>query len=219
MELKNIATLSESFKSFVQSGNYESYILELMNRSTVVFPGKYTYHKDQSCNQCDFYDIETHEKFEAKLPFDKKEGELICSNHGNLKKWFEFMMNEEAEFGERIILERGKYSIDDLRLYKTLSKRINTVQEDENAIFFFPYPITFDMEGNGEVNLLHYCGDILSAIFGQLKRNGIIKNRQIYTIYPSADEKIVLRCLNTNKREFLVFVALNNIFAYKFSLP
>lgn len=163
MEVKKIATLSDDLKRFVQSGNYEPHILKLMNRSKVIFPGHYERNLEQSENQCDFYDVKTGEKFEAKLPFDKKEGELICSNHGSLKAWLEFMMDEEAEFGEKIIMERGKHRLDSLKLYKTLRKRLESVQKDENAVILFPYPITLDMEGNGEVNLLHCCSDILSS--------------------------------------------------------
>ena len=120
MEINSVATLSDDLRKFIQSGNYEPYILDLMNRSSVIFPGQYERNTDQSDNQSDFYDVQTLEKYEAKLPFDKKEGKLICSNQGSFKEWLKFMMDEEAEFGEKMILERGKHSIDTLRLYKTL---------------------------------------------------------------------------------------------------
>lgn len=218
METRQVATLSDELKTFIQSGNYEPYILALMNESKSVFPGQYVHNDNQSRSQCDFYDIRTAEKYEAKLPFDKKEGQLICSNNANLKEWLEFMLDEESEFSDRIIRERGKYRIDDLRLYKTVEKRLKTVQEDENAIILFLYPITPDMEGNGDLNLLHFCGDILSSIFGELVRNGVVGTRRIYVIYPSMDDKVVLRCLNTNQREYLVSKELSRVFSYSFLL-
>lgn len=52
--IQKIATLSDELKSFIQSGNYEPYILELMNRSKVIFLGQYAKNEDQSNNQCDF---------------------------------------------------------------------------------------------------------------------------------------------------------------------
>ena len=61
-------------------------------------------------------------------------------------------------------------------------------------------------------------GDILSSIFSQLVRNNIVGKRKVYVIYPSMDEKIVLRCLNTGVREHLVFDRLNEVFAYNFTL-
>lgn len=218
MEMRQVATLSDKLKTFIQSGNYEPYILTLMNQSELVFPSQYAANKEQAHSQCDFYDIRTSEKYEAKLPFDEKEGQLICSNNADLKKWLEFMMDEETEFSDRIIRERGKYRVDSLRLYKTLEKRLKTVQHDENAIILFPYPITLDLEGDGGLNLLHFCGDILSSIFGELMRNGVIGTRKIYVIYPSMDDKIVLRCLNTNQREYLVSIELSVVFSYSFSL-
>ena len=79
MLLRKVATISDKLKTFIQSGNYEIYILRLMNQSKTVFPGEYDRHKVQSHSECDFYDVKTLEKYEAKLPFDKKEGELILS--------------------------------------------------------------------------------------------------------------------------------------------
>ena len=84
MLLRKVATISDKLKTFIQSGNYEIYILRLMNQSKTVFPGEYDRHKVQSHSECDFYDVKTLEKYEAKLPFDKKEGELICRNNSNL---------------------------------------------------------------------------------------------------------------------------------------
>ena len=218
MEMRQVATLSDKLKTFIQSGNYEPYILTLMNQSKLVFPSQYAANKEQAHSQCDFYDIQTSEKYEAKLPFDKKEGQLICSNNADLKNWLEFMMDEESEFSDRIIQERGKYRIDRLRLYKTLEKRLKTVQDDENAIILFPYPITLDVEGDGGLNFLHFCGDILSSIFGELMHNGVVGKRKVYVIYPSMDDKIVLRCLNTDQREYLFSEELNGVFTYSFSL-
>ena len=86
-----------------------------------------------------------------------------------------------------------------------------------NAIILFPYPIALDMEGDGELNLLHYCGDIMSSIFSELKKNGIVGDHKVYVIYPAADNKIVLRCLNTNQREYLISEELNKVFAYSIS--
>ena len=60
--------------------------------------------------------------------------------------------------------------------------------------------------------------DILSSIFSQLVRNNVVGERNVYAIYPSMDEKIVLRCLNTGTREYLVFDRLKEIFEYSFAL-
>lgn len=216
MEIYQLAELTTELQKFLQSGNYEPYILNLMNRSTRVFPGQYASNKDQSHSQSDFYDVDTLEKYEAKLPFDKQEGRLICSNNANFAEWLKLMLDEEAEFGERIIRQRGKCCIGDLKLFKTMEKRLETVKSDENAVFFFPYPITFDMEYEGELNLIQMCGDILSAIYVELVRRNAVASRKIFVIYPSVDEKMVLRCLNNNQREYLSVQNTQLLFSYKF---
>ena len=217
MELKKIAVISDEFKEFIQSGNYEVSILKLMNQSRIVFPNTYIRNEIQSSSECDFVDTITAEKYEAKLPFDKREGILICSNKGNLKDWLVYMMDEEAEFGELIIEKRGQHSVTELKLYKTLVKRLKTVQESENAIFFFPYPITLDMDPYDSFSMLQFCSDILDSVFRELKKNGLVGNRKVYAIYPSLDEKMVLRCLNDNKREYLSSIDAEKYFKYSFS--
>ena len=138
MELRQKAVLSEKLKSFIQSGNYESYVLDLMNQSQIVFSSQYERNPIQSAGECDFFDVATHEKYEAKLPFDKKEGELICRRDSDLKKWLEFMMDEEAEFGEKIIENRGKYKITDLRLYRNggVSAKKDSIVDTISAMEF-----------------------------------------------------------------------------------
>ena len=91
MELRQQAVLSEKLKTFIQSGNYESYVLELMNLSKIVFPAQYERNPIQSAGECDFFDVKTHEKYEAKLPFDKKFASLC--DKGEIEK----AVNKELE--------------------------------------------------------------------------------------------------------------------------
>lgn len=216
MELKKLAVISDEFKDFIQSGNYEIVILNLMNQSQIIFPNRYIRNENQSNNECDFVDVTTLEKYEAKLPFDKKEGMLICSNKGNLRDWLAYMMDGEAEFGELIIEKRGQHSVTELKLYKTLVKRLKTVQDNENAILFFPYPITLDMEPKDGFSMLQFCSDILDSVFRELKKNDRVGKRQVYAIYPSIDEKMVLRWLNNNKRKYISCAETEKYFKYSF---
>ena len=99
-----------------------------------------------------------------------------------------------------------------------MAKRLKTVQHDENAIFLFPYPIALDLDRNGEFNFIHLAGDILSFIFNELQRNNLVGNRKVYAIYPAADKKMVIRCLNNNVREYIYSENLNHIFLYEFQI-
>ena len=218
MVIKEIAHISDDLRSFILKGNYEPYLLRMMNDSKIVFPGKYNRNEEQSAGQCDFFDVDTFEKFEAKLPFDKKEGKLI-GTEPDFVKWIRFMMDEAEEFGEKIVVHRGEYKIEELYLYKTLKKRLATVKQDENPIFFFPYPIVLDMEPIENVfPIYQMCSDYLSYIFTALKSNDFVGNRKIYAIYPTSDSKIVLRCLNNNVREYLFYDELKDVFHYQYIL-
>ena len=48
MELKKLAVISDGFKEFIQSGNYEVSILKLMNQSRIIFPNTYIRNEIQS---------------------------------------------------------------------------------------------------------------------------------------------------------------------------
>ena len=47
-----------------------------------------------------------------------------------------------------------------------------------------------------------------------MKADDIIGNRKIYAIYPSMGEKLVIRCLNTNAREFVDNIELRDYIDY-----
>lgn len=216
MHIKGKANISDDLRRFIISGNYEKYLFQMMNDSRIVFPGNYERHLNQSRGQCDFYDVETLEKYDAKLPFDDIEGKLI-NTESDFFEWLKFMMKEAEEFGSQSISNRGKYKIEDLQLYKTLAKRLKTLNEDENPIFLFPFPIVMDIEPNSDIfPVLQRCTDYLSALFRTLESNDCIGKRMIYTVYPSYDGKMVLRCLNTNIREYVCYKELKEIFYYKF---
>lgn len=60
MTIQTIATISNSFKTFLQNGNYESAILTLMNESSRVFPHSYEHNEKQSHGECDFFSYATY---------------------------------------------------------------------------------------------------------------------------------------------------------------
>ena len=86
---------------------------------------------------------------------------------------------------------------------------------DEHPIFFFPYPIVLDDE---KIAIFRQSGDMLSWIFNEIKRNDLLKSRYLYVVYPCSGEKIVIRCLNTNEREYLSNEELNEFVHYNISL-
>lgn len=214
ISLTMVATISEKFSKLINKDYYEPVLCNLMNASSEVFAGEYELILEQSSGQCDFVDKKTGEKYDAKLPFRKTHGKLIGSKHHDFKKWLELMLDEVAQYGEDVRTTRGQ-NIASLELYKTIVERLDTVEADENAIFFFPYPIVID---GREAGILVLVSDFLDAIFRTLKKENRIGSRKIYVVYPGYDESIVLRCLNNNLREYLSIPELDEYITYRYSV-
>jgi len=211
VEFTIATTISEKFSNLIKKDKYESCLCELMNLSTAVFPGRYQRVLEQPSNECDFIDIDTGTKFDAKLPFEKKHGKLIGSEkQRDFTKWLSLMQQQESEFGEDIIASRGK-NIACMELYKILSHRLETIEPDEHVIFFFPYPVVIDSK---EFEFMHFVSDFLDAIYRELKKNNLIGCRNVYVVYPAVDGNIVLRCLNNNEREFLRYCGFDEYITY-----
>ncbi len=211
MVIQNYATISERFKSFIKGGEYECVILELLNASTQLFPNQYEHLESQSNGECDFIDKKTGAKYDAKLPITKEQGKWIGSRDSDFEKWLKSMMNECAEFSEKIIKERGFHKVEELKLYDIMKKEIENDKSDENIIFFFPFPIVFDYP---EGVYRQFASDILSNIYDALKENGIIGDQKIYAIYPGADRTIAIRLLNTGVREWFPAEILDEYIRY-----
>ena len=207
-----ITTITEKFSKLISTDVYESYLCELMNTSVQVFPGQYEWIRAQFSGQCDFVEIGTGTKFDAKLPFASKHGKLIGSDNHDFRKWLELMQQEESEFGDDIVATRGQ-NVSSMELYKIMENRLSSVEEDEHAIFFFPYPIVLDSK---EFEMLHFVSDFLDAIFRELRKNKKVGERNIYVIYPSLDGDIVLRCLNDNRREFIQYDKFDEYIVYHY---
>ena len=211
MIIETYPTVNSNFATIIKSGNYENVILNIMNLSTKSFPGQYKRldHNEQSNGECDFVDIVTGEKFDAKLPFIKNQGKLIGSNHPDIDEWFNTMHEMRCEFyklGEFAEKDRVKF-----KYYNNICRLIRAAKPDENMIFLFPYKIDEDAEGS---ILQQFMVDYLYSLAKQLKADDIIGNRKIYAIYPSMGEKLVIRCLNTNAREFVDNIELRDYIDY-----
>jgi hypothetical protein len=196
--IETTVTISDKIKELIQSGNYELFILQLLNRSKKLFPNTFEHINKQSHGECDFIDVVTLEKYDAKLLLSPEQGRLIGSRNSNYEQWLRTMLDEAGEFGE-YIRNRGKLSIENLKLYQLLNSILEKVRFDEHAIVFIPYPVT-----NDQANMIYgqFMGDILSATFSKLNENGAVAGRKVYAIYPCSDQSIAIRCLNTGVREY-----------------
>ena len=216
MQIQIYASISENFKTLIKKDNYENLIFELLKNSTKLFPNQYEHIATQSHGECDFIDLKTKDKYDAKLPITTEQGEWIGSNNHCFEKWLKSMINECYEYTEKRIKHRdSQINPENLILYKSIKDKIERDKADENIIFFFPYPIV--KEASNEVHG-QFALDILSSIFKDLEEKNIVKNRKIYAVYPTIDNKICIRLLNTFVREWFSADILNNYIKYDFYL-
>lgn len=210
--IRMAANVGEVFGKLINKNVNEKLILNLMNESHNVFPGQYQWVESQSMGECDFIDVNTGQKFDAKLPLTKQQGALIGSRNHDYAAWMKTMTAIESEFSDCIDGSDGVKNVEGLELYKILEERLSSLRDDENAIFFFPYPIVLDAE-----NLMttSFCMDLLDHIFCELKKRGCIGRRAVYVIYPAIDTKIVLRNLRTGLREYVVCPELDQYIRYR----
>ena len=199
ISLKQIISINKTFMQLINKNEYEKLVLELMNKSSKVFPNTYKKIEIQNNNQCDFVDVETNEKLEAKLFLTKKEGELIASNNRDYEKWLNIAFERIGEFSE-FVEARGSKPIENLTIYKIFELLLSKIEQDENMILLFLYPVTLDLEGS----IVTFFGDVLSTIYHDFNKKGMILNRKIYVIYPTIDNKMVVRLLNSNQREYFI---------------
>lgn len=196
-------------KDIIKSGNYEKIILDLMNASKEIFPSRYTHLDNQAHGECDFVDVVTGEKFDAKIPIDKRQGQRIGSRKGDVSALTTEFHNEALEFQYCFVGDQKK-PITELNLFKKMKNNISKTKSDENVIFFIPYPIVIDFEGFPLIG----ASDLLKKIYRELSASIDISGKHLYAIYISFDRKMVLRNLETDKREYLQFPEMQHYVDY-----
>lgn len=194
------STIHNDIKELIKSGNYEKIILDLMNSSKTIFPNAYIHLDNQAHGECDFVDSVTGEKFDAKIPIDQKQGKIIGSRNGDIRALTTELHNEALEF-QSCFSEEQKKPINELKLFKKMKYNISKTKADENVIFFIPYPIVFDFENFPLIGIQ----DLLKKIYCEMAITFDLSQKHLYAIYISFDKKMVLRDLETDKREYLDF--------------
>ena len=194
------STIHNDIKELIKSGNYEKIILDLMNSSKTIFPNAYIHLDNQAHGECDFVDSVTGEKFDAKIPIDQKQGKIIGSRNGDIRALTTELHNEALEF-QSCFSEEHKKPINELKLFKKMEYNISKTKADENVIFFIPYPIVFDFENFPLIGIQ----DLLKKIYCEMAITFDLSQKHLYAIYISFDKKMVLRDLETDKREYLDF--------------
>lgn len=203
------STIHNDVKELIKSGNYEKIILDLMNSSKIIFPHTYIHLDNQAHGECDFVDSVTGEKFDAKIPIDQKQGKIIGSRNGDIGALTTELHKEALEF-QSCFSEEPKKPINELKLFKKMEFNISKTKADENVIFFIPYPIVFDFENFPLIGIQ----DLLKKIYCEMAITFDLSQKHLYAIYISFDKKMVLRDLETDKREYLDFPDMQHYVNY-----
>lgn len=194
---------------------YEAAVLKIMNDSKNVFPSIYERVNIQSNGECDFFDKTTGEKFDAKLPFDKKQIKRLTNGKKHAPDfdgWIKEMCEEACEYYFCICKNK---KISETNLYRIIKEKMEKDKKDENIVFFIPFPIT----DSSPCSIYdQFSTDFLKAIYEELEKNSILKGRMVYAIYPSTQKNIfAVRNLNHCYCDFVKCDMFDEYFSYKIS--
>lgn len=208
------AEFSPDFLKLFQ-GEYEKHVLKIMNLSKSVFPGTYQFVGDQSHGECDYIEIKTGKKFDAKLPFTKQQIELLTDGRKHQPKiidWISSLHDEAAEY--RFVTENNEISkVTETKLYSIMKNQIKRDKKDEEIVFFLPFPISLSIRGSA---YLQFATDFLHSIYDRLTADVDLAERGVYAIYPTVEKDIfAVRDLSKYGEEFITCKELGQFFAYE----
>jgi hypothetical protein len=187
-----------------------------MKESQSVFPGEYEMVKEQSHGECDFIEVNSNTKYDAKLPFLKNQLALLTDGKRHkpqFEEWIKLMQAEASDFDPWVIRNNKDYDIAETKLYQIMKESILRDKIDEHIIFFLPYPISLSISGS---IFLQFCTDYLKAIYNRLTDDICLNERKIFVIYPASEKnQFALRDLSTYHIEFIFCGDLEKYFSYE----
>ena len=195
MELGFGTFYSNDIDELTRKDVYEKIICAIMNSSKLVFPNNYSRIEVQNNNESDYIDINTGELYDSKLVISTNEGESLSKIKRNISYYFKSQVESINEVNESIEKDANVLNT---KLFRRISHYVDELNESENLILFFPFPISLDMEYSIIDNLFN---DFLDIINNNLKEK--LGSKKMYAIYPSLLNKIVIRELDKHQLEYL----------------
>lgn len=208
MEFDRTIYIDNKYRDLFSNRRYEEYIFCLLGKSTDIFMGMtFTWIDSQPHGECDFKDS-NGEKYDAKLLIDSKQGALIGEKKNDILLWIKDTIEEINEFPRRLRETQDYSFIPKTRLYQIMKDRIATVEEDENVIFFSPFPLVTDSQYN---YLTQFSTDYLDAVYKCLTEEGLIGNRRVYYIYHSQEQDVYVLRDDHSAREYISMPELDSL--------
>ena len=209
--LKTSVTLyvSDDFKTLLTRGNkYEDFVLEIMNKSTIIFPKKYKKVEEQSNSQPDFVDEEENDFFDAKLVVSEEQCKKLCG-YNNVSIFFEEIRLQNNDIYDSIIKDDNR----ELQLEKILKKQLcKDATKNKNIIFFFTFPIGSEF---ARCVTSFFFPTYMTVLFSKIAF--LAEGRRIIGICPTLDDHYEIRELGKEYPEFVEYFNLDRYYKWMIS--
>lgn len=191
-----ISYIASDVSDLVSGGNYELLINKLMNNSNTVFQSNYHHIDKQDKGEPDFIDDVFGDKFDAKLILSSEQGKDLCSRNKDIEDYSEWIVKINNELYD-CVADSYNHKIEDTIIYQLFTRLINKIKDDENLIVLFTYPFMNIYKDSITDTLCDY----MDILYSSLKKYFV--TRKLYVIYPTMDNYITLRRMDTNTKEYL----------------
>lgn len=191
----------DEYKDLLKKRVYEPIILRIMNESSIIFKSKYKYIENQAHNESDFVSL-NNVFYDAKILFYERQCQALAINKDNLYTFISELQREINEIYE--IIKSGEISrLRNSIFYREMVSRISKANMSENIILFIPFACTLEISDNLELLLK---ADIFTYLFKVILEyeKDIIKNNNIYIIYPNLENYIIIKDLTHDRLEFIM---------------
>lgn len=198
--------VSSEFKNLLTRGNkYEDYVLEIMNKSSYIFPNTYEKIEQQSNGEPDFIDKITKEKFDAKLAVSEEQCRAFCGE-GNFEFFIDKFLEQNNEIYDLLVNNKNQ----ELCVEKIMTKQLNKKStKSKNIIFFFTFPIG-TLFANSLTSIV--CSSYIDTIFAKIRK--IANGRKIFTICPTLDGYYEIRNVDEKDPESIKNDKLDKYFKW-----
>ena len=191
----------DEYKDLLKKKVYEPIILRIMNESSIIFKSKYKYIENQAHNESDFVSL-NNVFYDAKILFYERQCQALAINKDNLYTFINELQKEINEIYE--IIKSGEIiRLRDSIFYREMVSRISKANMSENIILFIPFACTLEISDDLELLLK---ADIFTYLFKVILEyeKDIIKNNNIYIIYPNLENYIIIKDLTHDRLEFIM---------------
>lgn len=194
--------IKDNYKDIIKKEINEPIILEIMNKSSFIFPDQYEHINNQSNGESDYKAVGKDEFYDLKTIYETEICHLISNK--KLNEWLKKIQEESSQTFSAVMDEDGEENIlkkiSQTTLYEEFKKRLNNIKSLEKCVLFLPFPLSVEIEGS-LMPLLSSSKYHLVVRSLEVYNPDIIKNKEVFIIYPNLENKVILRKLYNGQKE------------------